>query len=382
MRALPPAILALLLAGCATPEAGPVPTADPNGTALAGSPEASVDDGTKPMPADVGHMPHMHDYWEGRERVTLFDDTLDPTANEDPFMPLYRAFGGGVGMHAWRLPDEKIVMEGTGQMDIAASWSDPAVTSLGVMWRVGASAEWSETVPLPNGETVTLEVTPAMTDMPHTSTSRWDFLFVPADSPGMLLGPFDLKVDIVKLRDIMLFPGHPELFEGKPEKLLHDLEHEHAEVSYPQRAPNVVTQGEFGEKTVTPANIVPMETLAMRVEVTILDATATPGEVTGIRFFYRGADTSYLGHPYVIPLEGSLDDGFLAYQFPVTMEQTDSPYAKESQWLFFVEPVTKFTGEPDEPECGGCTDVSIRYHLKIVAYDHELEEYSKMEGEE
>lgn len=379
------AVLAvLLLAGCVTPEAEPLFAADPNATAGEASPvgDAPVDDGTQPMETDVGHMPHMHDYWAGKERVTLFEDTIDPTANADPFMPLYRVFGGGVGMHAWRLPDEQIVMEGTGQMDLGASWSDPLVTSLAVMYRVGAAAEWSDPVALPQGETVSIEVTPAMTDMPHMSTSRWEFLFVPGDTPGAMMGPFDLKVEIVKMRDIALFPGHPQLFEGKPEKTLHDLDHEQTEVSYAKRAPNVVTQGEFGEKTVSPANLVPMETLAMRIEVALIETSAAPGEVTGIRFFYRGADTSYLGRPYAIPIEGSLDEGFLVYQVPVAMEQTDSPYSEASQWLFFVEPVTKFTGEADEPECGGCADVSIKYRLKIVAYDHELEEYSAMEGDE
>lgn len=378
------ALAAVVLAGCATPEADPVFTADPNETSGEATPEggAAMDDGTKPMATDVGHMPHMHDYWAGKERVTLFEDTIDPTANDDPFMPLYGAPGGEVGLHMWRLPDESIVMEGTGQMDLTASYSDPLVTAVAFRYRVGAASEWSEPIALPNGEAVTVEVTPAMTDMPHMKTSRWEFMFFPGTTPGVMMGPFDLKIEIVKMRDIMLFPGHPELFEGKPEKVLHDLDHEHTEVSYAKRAPNVVTQGGFGEKTVTPEQLVPMETLAMRIEVTIVEATATPGEVTDIRFFYRGADTSYLGHPFVIPLEGSIDDGLLVYQLPVTMEQTDSPYSDASQWQFFVEPVTKFTGDDSEPDCGGCTDVSIRYHLKVVAYDHELDAYSKMEGDE
>lgn len=372
-------VLLLLLAGCVSE--GPV--AEGNATTAAGeAPAAAVDDGTRQMATDVGHMPHMHDYWSGRERVTLFDDAIDPGANGDPFMTLGGAPAGQVGATSWRFPDGAIVMEGTGRMELTASWDDPAVTSLAARYRIGAGGAWSDAIPLPNGELIALDVTPAMTDMPHMTTSRWELLFTPAESPGSLMGPFHLRVDIVKLSDIMLFPGHPELFEGKPEKVLHDKDHEHTEVSYAKRAPNLVTQGDFGEKTVAPDELVPMETKAMRIELDIIEASASPGQVAEIRFFYRGADTSYLGHPTVLPLEGSLAEKRLVYQFPVAPEQCDTPYGDESQWLFFVEPATKFTGQEQEPTAGGVTDVSIKYHLKVIAYDHELSEYSKMEGDE
>lgn len=368
----------LLLAGCVAEE----PVAEGNVTTTAAGEDAAapVDDGTAAMATDVGHMPHMHDYWSGRERVTLFDDAIEPSG--DPFMTLGGAPAGQIGATFWRFPDEAIVMEGTGRMELTAAWDDPAVTSVAARHRIGANGEWSDPVALPNGELVELAITPDMTDMPHMSTSRWEFLFTPSDAPGSLMGPFQLRVDIVKLADIMLFPGHPELFDGMPEKVLHDKEHEHTEVSYAKRVPNVVTQGEFGEKTVVPEQLVPMETKAMRVELDIVEASASPGQVAEIRFFYRGADTSYLGHPTVLPLEGSLEEKRLVYQFPVEPEQCDTPYGEESQWLFFVEPATKFTGQEQEPTAGGATDVSIKYRLKVIAYDHELAEYSKMEGEE
>jgi hypothetical protein len=183
------------------------------------------------------------------------------------------------------------------------------------------------------------------------------------------------------MRDISLFPGHPDLFEGQPEKVLEDADHEHSEVSYAKRIPNLALNGEFGEKLVAPSKIVPMETKAMRMEVTVLETSAMPGEVHEIRFFYHGANTTFLGHPTILPIEGSFEEGFLAYQVPVAMEETDTPYGNESQWRFFVEPATKFTGHEAEPTAGGMTDVSIRYHLKVIAYDHELETYSPRENE-
>lgn len=376
------------MAGCASPDADDATPleADANGTAAAGDAalppeEERVDDGTR---TDLGHMPHMHDYWKGKERVTLFDGTVEPSAiDENAFMTLIVQKEARVGGSFWFLPEGALVYEGTGQMDVTASWTDPRTTSVGVSFRTPESQEFGPLVPLPNGEPLTLDVTPAMTDMPHSKTSRWAFYFAPADAPGAALGPFELKVEVVKLRDISLFPAHPELFEGKPQKTLHDAAHQHSEVSYAKRVPNLLTAGEFGEKEVTPSQLVPMETQWMRVEVRIAEATASPGEVSDIRFFYKGADRNFISHPYTLPVEGSLADKWLVYEWPVTMEMTDTPYGEESQWRFFVEPVTTFTGQDGEPDCGGCTDVSIAYSLKVVAYDHVPEGAvaSKMEGE-
>jgi hypothetical protein len=369
------------MAGCVAEE----PAADPShATSVDVGPAAPVDDGAAPMATDVSHMPHLHDYWEGRERVTLFDDDIDPSQGDDPFQnlePVLVDKQAKAGRLLWRLPDGKIVYEGTGTLEVTATWDDPRVTSLAFEFQPAGSNEFSEPEPLPPGEVVSVPVAPKMTDMPHTKTSRWVFAFETADQPGVALGPFHLRVDIVRVADIMVFPGHPALFEGRPEKVIEDGDHEHSEVSYARRAPQLATEGEFGEKTITPARPVPMETKAMRIELDILDTSSTPGVVSDINFFFHGADTTFYGHPSVLPMEGSLASKRLIYQFPVEMEQTDSPYADSSQWLFFVEPTAKFTGQDAEPTCGGCTDVSIKYHIKAIAYDHELDDYSKWEDD-
>lgn len=384
VRLLPLLLTALvLLAGCVTeePAAEAIPSA-PEGSAAPG--DAAVDDGSRPMNASVGAMPHMHDYWEGRERVTLFDDVIDPTQNGDPFQnvePLFVDKEAKAGRTAWRLPDGKIVYEGTGKMELTATWDDPKVTSLAMEYRSADAQEWAAPVSLPQGKAITLDITPRMTDMPHTKTSRWFFAFETADQPGAALGPFHLKIDIVRVEDITRFPGHPALFEGKSEMVIEDGDHAHAEVSYARRAPQLATEGNFQEKTIAPSRVVPMETKAMRIELDILEATSTPGVVADVSLFYHGADTTFYGHPTILPIEGSFASKRLVYQIPVTMDQTDSPYAETSQWLFFVEPTSKLTGQAQEPTCGGCTDVSIKYHLKAIVYDHELDTYSKLESE-
>lgn len=401
MRPLPhpsrraPLLFALLLAlsaglaGCFTSDEGADPAGEPGGAE--GDADTTGDGSATPPPVDTrkgpstangtGDRPHLHDYWQEKERVVLFDGEVDLSAL-DPFgWTFARAYfekQPAVGGAEWRLPDGAIVYEGTGQLDLTTTWTDPRITSLAVAYRTPASQELQPFVDLSSGKTLSVDVTPEMTDMPHMSTSRWAFVFA-SGVPGAALGTFNLKVEVVKMRDVGLFPAHPDLFEGKPEKVLHDHDHDLSEVSYPKRVPNVVTSGEFGEKEVTLASLVPMETQWMRVEVDVSRATADPGQVADIRFFYHGADRSLITHPFLLPIEGSLAEKRLVYAFPVTMEETDTPYGKESQWRFFVEPTTTFTGQEGEPDCGGCTDVSIAYHMKVIAYSDvpEMDESKK-----
>lgn len=381
--------LALIAAGCVGDEPQDAAT-DGGNVTLA---DTDVDGSTAPVDttkgnsnaSGTGDRAHLHDYWDGKERALLFEGEVDLSA-VDPFGwtfgRLFFEKQPAVGGAEWRLPDGAIVYEGTGALELTATWSDPRITGLALSYRTPAEPTYTPFEELASGKTWTLDVTPETTDMPHMSTSRWGFVFAAGGQPGVALGPFDLKVEVVKMRDVALFPAHPDLFEGRPEKVLHDLDHSHEEVSYAKRVPDYATQGQFGEKTVTLASLVPMETQWMRVEVTVGSATAAPGEVTNIRFFFHGADTTFLGHPTVLPIEGSLAEKRLVYAFPVEMEQTDTPYGKESQWVMFVEPVTKMTGQDDEPECGGCTDVAISYHLKVTAYAYvpDMPE-SKREGE-
>lgn len=379
-------VLTLVLAGCASPDAEVEPAAS-NETVSDGTPlppvDERVDDGTR---LDLGHMPHLHDYWMGRERVTLFDDTVE-NSRFDPIDTFFTATverSAKAGNLYWNLPEGALVYEGTGVMEITLTWSEPTQTSVGVTYRTPGSAEWQPLAKVESGKALVIELTPDMTDMPHSKMSRWAFEFEAYDSPGAFLGAFHLKVDIVKMRDIGLFPPHPQLFEGKPEKVLHDVEHAFSEVSYAKRTTNLITEGEFPEKDVTLASLVPMETLWMHVSVDILEATASPGQVSEIRFFYAGANKPQLGHPTVLPIAGSLAEKHLEYAFPVSMDETDTPYGNESQWRMFVEPATTFTGRSQEPDCGGCTDVSIRYRLLVTAYDHVPADAvaSKLEGED
>lgn len=357
--------LAVLLAGCA----GQVEEPELNATAAENGVNVEFEEGAL-AEFDAGAVPHLHDYWQGRERVTLFDGLVTPNSTGDAFMATtftaifaQEARAGGV---PFLLPDGAIVYEGTGQMEITAAPEDATTSSITLSYKSADTTEWTEPIALAAGAPLVIELTPAMTDMPHSPTSRWQFFFQP-ESPGVMLGAFHLTLDIVKTRDVTEFPGHPDHFHGAMDKLLMSATHRTEKAAYATRGAYLAQNGDFGEPEFPLASIVPMDTTKLRIEVNITGTEATAGEVTEARFFYRGADSSTL-QPGGEPIEGTFAEGRLVWEIPVTMEMTDSPYATQSQWYLMVEPATEsMEGGPD-PTCGGCVDSALEFEVVVIAY--------------
>jgi hypothetical protein len=189
------------------------------------------------------------------------------------------------------------------------------------------------------------------------------------------MGPFHLKVDIVRLRDVALFPAHPDFWQGKHEIVRLDADHHGAQASYLKRTPQIATQGNFSEDVVALAKPVPMEAKAVRFDVIVQSATSTPGKVTQLGFFYHGAERSdYPGGDNMMrceekPLNATLP-ATLTWIVPSTMEMSDSPYENASMWRFLVEPQVSMTGT--DPAGGGTTDTDITYHVVATATDEDV----------
>jgi hypothetical protein len=334
---------------------------------------ATVDDGTAEMPKDLGAKPHAHDYWTGKERITL----LDQDVQVDPFTAVFFSFFNVFGSHTpavggaiVQLPDGAIVFEGTGKLEFTASWSDPTMTGMALSYRSASGTDFSEPVALANGEALGIDVSPEMSDMPHEKTSRWMFILTPGSGQTMV-GAFHAKVDIVKMRDIEQFPGHPELFHGAHTLTLFEGPATSSQSSFPSRLANGLTNGfQAGEDPgVRPTAVVPMETLAMSANVTITSATASVGKVNGATLIVKPANSN--GFYRTTLVSSDPDNGVYQFAWLVEMSQTDSPYAKESQWAFDLRVSTDTTGAGTQ--CGGCSDAQVDYTLLAVAYDAPLE---------
>jgi hypothetical protein len=382
------AFLALLLVGAAgfsgcMDNGGDAPTPEADAAAAqeqaAVDANATVDDGTAEMPKDLGAKPHAHDYWTGKERITL----LDQDVQVDPFTAVFFSFVNVIGWQTpavggafVQLPDGAIVFEGTGKLEFTATWSEPTMTGMTLRYRSAASTEFSEPVALGNGEILSLDVSPEMSDMPHEKTSRWTFLLSPGSGQTMI-GSFHAKVDIVKMRDIESFPGHPELFNGASTLTLYEGPATSSQTNFAVRAVTFVTAGGgVEEEYVRPTAVVPMETMAMTANVTITSAAASVGKVNGAFLLVKPANSNGFRVPKMIASDP--DAGTYQFAWLVDMEQTDSPYAKTSQWGFDLRVSTDPTGTGQQ--CGGCSDAQVDYTLVAVAYDAPVEGAEALDG--
>jgi hypothetical protein len=235
-----------------------------------------------------------------------------------------------------------------------------------------ASTTYSEPVPLTSDTALPITVTPEMSDMPHEKTSRWSFLVLPASAGQAIVGTFHVTVDIVKMRDIENFPGHPQLFNGANTLTLFDGVGTSSQGSFITQAAGFLTRAEQEPDGVPSDKVVPMETLSMTANLTITSATSNIGEVTDIWFLYKSADARFGRFERANVVTSDPATGVYQFAWPVTMEQTDSPYAKTSQWRFDVRVGTQTTGVGGP--CDRCADAEVEYSVVIVAYDALLAE--------
>lgn len=362
-------LVATAFAGCMGNDGAP--TEEPH-VAAANESElsnVSVDDGTEEMDVDLGHMPHLHDYWQGKERVTIMDEDVEVDEFSAVFFTFIDVFRGtpGVGGTFFQFPEGSLVYEGTGQMEIIPTWSDPTVTGAGLRYRTPSSDSFTPVQSLAQGQPLVLDITPEMTDMPHDKESRWVFLLVPAQAGQAIVGNVHFHIDIIRMRDITLFPGHPELFHGANTLTLFDGAAKSSSQNFASQIVGFMTDNEQ-ESGVRSSQVVPMETLSMTANVTITSATSNIGQVTDVDFLFKPAGSFRSQRAQVISAD--IEKGIYQFAWPVEMSETDSPYAKTSQWAFDLlihsETANGFQHRR-------LADAQVDYQLQVVAYDSLLE---------
>ena len=367
--ALAALLLVLPLAGCAE-DGGPAPV-EP-ATADASPPDApgATAPGASETNATLGGMAHLHDYWQGRERVTVLDQdyTVDPpsAAFWGAFM-FYYTHEPSVGGAFVELPEGQLVFEGTGQLDVTMSWTDPGVTGLRFAYRHAGSGEFVGWTQAPQGQAVSIPVTPAMTDMPHTKHSRWFFVVAADGVPPAAVGTFHVKMDVVKMRDVEMFPAHPDFWNGAASlELLKG-----SGVAKSRQGPQAQAQTML-EPMKTPDDVVPgdkpvpMETALLVANVTIRSVNPDL-TVDRLHLHVRSADMPSFEFWDAGDATPSEDGRTWTWEIPVEMQQTDNPYNEKSDWAFrvtagYASPV------PGAPPCDeGCYNAELQYDLVVTA---------------
>src|SRR5581483_1978073 len=245
--------------------------------------------------ASAGAVPHKHDYWKGKERVTVLQDdiTLSPT-NATSFLPLFDQ-RPALGAAFLALPDGQIVYEGTGRLEFTATWSDPTITGLVLRYKSTGNPDYSQPEPLASGRALAIDVAPSMTDEPHAKSSRWGF-FLEADGTGgagLADGKVSVRADIVKMRDIETFPAHPDLFAGAASVRVFDKDVEIKSESSVDNAKGFFTHSQT-PPGFAPEKPVPPEATTLLVRIDVKSATSNmPAEDTSrLRLQYRTAESA------------------------------------------------------------------------------------------
>jgi hypothetical protein len=345
-----------------SPASGEVAANATNGT-------APVDTGTGTMNVSTGDQAHFHDYWVGRERVTVMDAdvNVDPqTAFQYTFYDTARGTPG-VGGAQFTLPEGQLVFEGTGKMEITATWTDPTVTGVGIAYKSAATTTYTPAKDVKTGVPMTIDVTPEMTDMPHSKTTRWAFFLEPDQAGQVIEGTIHVKIDIIKMRDVALWPGHPHLFDGADTLELWKGSGSSSQQNFVLSAADFITKTPVQDESLQSKQVVPMETLNMTANLTIKTTNVDIGKVTNITFGVKPANSNRFYPAHLVKFDASTNTYYYAWQ--VTMEQTDSPYAKESAWRFDVQVDTDPSGGTLHGQCGGCSNARVDYDLVVIAYD-------------
>lgn len=344
-----------------------VPASSDANMTLPGAADASESNKT------LGAMPHIHDYWKGRERVTVLDQdvSVDPqTAVFWAAFSTYLQHTPSAGGAFVQLPAGQLVFEGTGQLDITLTYTDPAMTGLHFAYRHAGTDEFSKWVETPSGKTASIPITADMTDMPHSKESRWIWLFETANPYGAAIGKFHIKMDIVKMRDVRLFPAHPDFWHGATSLEL---------VRASGTAKSSQTSPRFVERIVNPlqppdgiigeGRVVPMETKELVVNVTLKSVNPSTLTVDHLHLYVHTADSFESQFREVDNAKAikTTDGKSWSWRIPVLMNQTDNPYAEKSAWDYYAT-AAYANPIPGAPPCeDGCYNAEMTYDIIVTA---------------
>lgn len=399
--------LPLLVAGCIgggepvttqeLPPDGAVNTLPPEGR----KPLAAFNE-TNRTEAGAGGVEHGHDLWAGRERVEIFQ----VPANMTPFPGT-----GGVSA-TFRPPQGTLVFEGTASVEFTISdpqrhVCEPAFTLSGhflctdylgegrpsappvadptggpsglkLRYKHASTAEWIDGGALTWGTPLVLAIRqPIETDMPHATSSVWEFQVV-SPRPEDATLKFKAKAEIVRaVGEIPRWPAHPLFYtEETPSRVV--VEPTKA-VACDSGFTNTGCVLAGDAEPVIPTKLISYGTRTLDVWINITSYTPTnPATAPGTWFlFHRNATgRDNITNAFDVETYG-IDKRELHWTLPVDDGSMDSPYADASRWEFELGaalPKTQIPGcipneyVPCQLVCySGCSDWSAEYTITVIA---------------
>lgn len=322
MRGSSPALVGLLW-GLALLTSGCVGGTDPGPSPAEDGFDVVTDPRDTAYLANATPGSHVHDYWNGRERVEVI-------AGEGNVWSTCTGSCADGMAGAWRRPQEGVIVpQGTLWVNGTFTYTPDAESTARTfeLWvKTAADAETARVQELVPGEPFAIEVAQDEADPPHYVLSLWQFEVVAknvADEVSFR-GAFTWSVEAVRGRPLVPYPPHPDRWDGATELTLLE-DGADAALYYEQDGTRACYAGNncMGDFPLPDGVVVPHD--AARVEVRVSGTFLMPS------VSFHGADTwSFASVP------GRLDGADTVFDIPLGETLGDSPYASQSLWEFSV----------------------------------------------
>lgn len=335
----------------------------------------------------AGGVDHHHDYWNGQTRVVVFERSasMEPYPDEQnravaSFTPpqgalIYEATS--VVEFTLSNPERRVCPYG-GTLDGDYVCTDfgtgtriPDATGgpsgLKLRYKHASTTQWIDVGEMTWGTPLPIKIEdPRHTDMPHATSSLWEFQVVSPNPQDVTL-TFNAKAELVRGEgDVPLWPGHPDFYSERPTREVLNLVDGIA-------CDQAGCTGLDPEKTgpVFAQRLVSYGTKSLHVWLNITEATF-PNPATQPQswfLFHRNATGRDNVTNQFDTTTYAIENREFYWIFPVDDNGMDSPYADGSRWNF--ELGASLT-TPVVSCYGNCADWSAKYTLVAHATNEVL----------
>jgi hypothetical protein len=372
------------LAGCLKKPGAPVveESTDTNVTADAaalpdGRGESAAIKETDAKTNDSFAVQHMHDYWRGRDTVTLLKTPIGVGCppcmpdgeNTQPKSVAYVKLD--------KLPDDSgtsaMVYEGADSVSLVFdapttfNLPHPSPPKLFMQYRSAADAAWKPPQDVTYGTPLVIPVTAQMTDMPHSTHSLWVFRLT-TDRPEPSLD-VPMTVTVHRGANVVDWPGHPDFYADKTSRIVmqqHVTTHMSGLESF--------ALYDSGGSWATPEKLISWQTKQLHVIFNVTKVTnAYNKDATG--FFLEAHNATIIGPEVTFGSRYSDADepaDLKSWDFYVPVDDggMDGPYQPASRWGFRAM-ATFADVQGVVGLCPGCFPYDIEYDIVVLAMNFE-----------
>lgn len=283
-----------------------------------------------------GSQAHTHDYWDGRERVTILDSDFNFVDDGVDVLRSTIVLNPAPG---------KSVLPGTDRIVMSVDWeSDRADGVVATYYFPGPTGTLQGNQPIQKGSSWEIDIDKRGWDVPHARRSLWQFT-VNKGFSQVTLQDIHVTIEIVRTnRSLPMDPPHFDQFEGADSKVVFERsysEPDPAPLAEEGRGFPIMVFPDFGESM----DAIPWDAETVTVEVHWSTVVPVP---PSYRVTYKTAKD--LEWKQAEPVESG-DEGAI-YVFHPTDDETDSQYAYHSLWEFAIwredSPEQKVVPYPDQ----------------------------------